>query len=65
MKKVVSLVISFIIVLSCTIGVSAAESVPENVIAIPRTESKEELAEIYSVADVFVNLSTCSFNSLI
>lgn len=35
-----------------------AESVPENVIAIPRTESKEELAEIYSVADVFVNLST-------
>ncbi len=30
-------------------------SLPDNVIAISRTDSVEELAEIYSVADVFVN----------
>ena len=32
-----------------------AKKLRENVIAIERTESREELAEIYSAADVFVN----------
>ncbi len=30
-------------------------SLPENITAVPRTNSKEELAQIYSCADVFVN----------
>lgn len=34
-----------------------AESMPENIVAIQRTSSVEELAEIYSAADVFVNTS--------
>lgn len=33
-------------------------SLPKNILAIPRTENKDELAELYSVANVFVNLST-------
>ncbi len=33
------------------------ESMPESVISIARTDSKEELAEIYTAADVFVNPS--------
>lgn len=36
---------------------SQAEKMPSNVICIPRTNSPRELAEIYTVADVFVNLS--------
>lgn len=34
-----------------------AQGLPQNIISIPRTESREELAEIYSAADVFINLS--------
>ena len=34
-----------------------AEKMPPNVLCIPRTNSAAELAEIYSTADVFVNLS--------
>ena len=34
-----------------------AEKMPSNVICIPRTNSPRELAEIYTAADVFVNLS--------
>ncbi len=30
-------------------------NIPENIIAIPRTESRGKLAEIYTAADVFVN----------
>lgn len=33
------------------------ENLPEGIIGITRTESQEELAEYYSMADVFVNLS--------
>ena len=33
--------------------------IPNNIIGIERTESVEELAMIYSEADVFVNLSYC------
>lgn len=36
---------------------SQAEKMPSNVICIPRTNSPRELAEIYTAADVFVNLS--------
>lgn len=31
------------------------ENIPSNITALPRTDSKEKLAEIYSMADVFVN----------
>ena len=31
------------------------ENIPSNITALPRTNSKEKLAEIYSMADVFVN----------
>lgn len=34
-----------------------AQGLPENIIPIPRTENRDELAEIYSTADVFINLS--------
>lgn len=34
-----------------------AENLPERIIGITRTESQQELAEYYSMADVFVNLS--------
>lgn len=34
-----------------------AEKMPPNVICIPRTNSPRELAELYTAADVFVNLS--------
>lgn len=34
-----------------------AENLPERIIGITRTESPQELAEYYSMADVFVNLS--------
>ena len=34
-----------------------AELFPENVITIPRTNSPQELAQIYTAADVFVNLT--------
>lgn len=38
------------------VGVDASTpSLPENVIAIERTSSREELAEIYTAADLFVN----------
>jgi len=33
-------------------------NLPENIIAIQRTENRDELAELYSAADVFINLST-------
>lgn len=33
------------------------EQLPENILGIERTESVEQLAEIYSVSDVFVNLT--------
>lgn len=33
------------------------KALPSNIIAVSRTESRDELAEIYSCADVFVNLS--------
>lgn len=41
------------------VGLTEEESkgLPKNVIPVPRTESREELAEIYSTADVFINLS--------
>ncbi len=32
-----------------------AKQLPDNIVAIPRTKDKEELAMLYSVADVFVN----------
>lgn len=35
------------------------EQLPNNVLGIERTNSVKELAEIYSAADVFVNLSYC------
>jgi len=35
-----------------------AADLPENIIAIQRTENRDELAELYSAADVFINLST-------
>lgn len=31
------------------------EKLPKNVIALPRTDSKAELAKLYSIADVFIN----------
>ena len=34
-----------------------AEKMPHNVVCIPRTNSPRELAELYTTADVFVNLS--------
>ncbi|TVZ13837.1 glycosyltransferase [Maribacter sp. MAR_2009_72] len=34
-----------------------AEMLPDNVIAIPRTSNVEELAELYTLADVYVNLT--------
>lgn len=34
-----------------------ADRMPSNIIAIPRTNSPKELAEIYTAADVFVNLT--------
>lgn len=37
------------------VGLGKNENLPQNVITIPRTNSKEELAKIYSMADVFVN----------
>ncbi len=33
------------------------QNLPPNIIGIRRTESKEELAQIYSAADIFVNMS--------
>lgn len=41
------------------IGVTeaTAKTLPQNIIAIPRTESIEELAALYSAADVVLNLS--------
>jgi len=33
------------------------EMLPENIIGIPRTETKSDLVELYSAADVFMNLS--------
>lgn len=32
-------------------------NLPDNVLGLPRTESVKQLAEIYTAADVFVNLS--------
>ena len=45
---------NFVIVL---VGVSKKQmkKLPGNIIGIPRTESKKELAEIYTEADVFIN----------
>ena len=42
------------------IGLSKAqiEALPETVLGLPRTNSMQELAEIYSAADVYVNPST-------
>lgn len=37
------------------VGLATKEKLPENVIVLPKTNSKEELAKIYSMADVFVN----------
>lgn len=39
------------------VGVTAniASSLPKNIISISRTQSQEELSEIYSAADIFVN----------
>lgn len=37
------------------VGLETKEKLPENVIVLPKTNSKEELAKIYSTADVFVN----------
>ncbi len=34
-----------------------AKKLPENIIAIPRTENRDELAELYTTSDVFVNMS--------
>lgn len=34
-----------------------AQRLPENIVPIPRTEKRDELAELYSEADVFINLS--------
>ena len=41
------------------VGLTENESqgLPDNIIAIPRTENRDELAEIYTTADVFINLS--------
>ena len=41
------------------VGLSSSQikSLPKNIIGISRTESLKELAEFYSVADIFVNLS--------
>ncbi|APQ18503.1 glycosyltransferase [Maribacter hydrothermalis] len=41
------------------VGVTAkqAQLLPENIKAIPRTTNAEELAEIYSIADVYLNLT--------
>lgn len=36
---------------------SQIRSLPENIIGFPRTDSAEELAEIYSSADVFLNMT--------
>lgn len=36
---------------------ATAKTLPQNIIAIPRTESIEELATLYSAADVVLNLS--------
>ncbi len=37
------------------VGLPTSKEYPKNVITVPRTNSKEELAKIYSMADVFVN----------
>ncbi len=37
------------------VGLNTNETLPDNVIKVPRTNSKKELAKIYSMADVFVN----------
>lgn len=37
------------------VGLKTEEELPENVIVLPKTNSKEELAKIYSMADVFLN----------
>ncbi len=39
------------------VGVSAEqkESLPKNIIAVPRTGNQQELVEYYNMADVFVN----------
>ena len=37
------------------VGLQTNEKLPDNVISVPRTNSKVELAEIYSSADVFIN----------
>ncbi len=37
------------------VGLEKNEKLPKNVITIPRTNFKEELAKIYSMADVYVN----------
>ena len=39
------------------VGLSLAqiEQLPKNIIGIPRTESVQELAELYSAADIFIN----------
>lgn len=33
------------------------KKLPDNILGLPRTESAKQLAEIYTAADVFVNLS--------
>jgi putative colanic acid biosynthesis glycosyltransferase len=47
---------NFVIVL---VGLTQKQSknLPSNIICIPRTDNKRELAELYSTADVFVNAS--------
>lgn len=37
------------------VGLKTEEKLPENVIVLPKTNSKEEMAKIYSTADVFLN----------
>lgn len=37
------------------VGLPKSESYPKNVIVLPRTNSKEELAKVYSASDVFAN----------
>lgn len=37
------------------LGLSTEEKLPENITVLPKTNSVEELAEIYSMADVFAN----------
>lgn len=37
------------------VGADAGSSLPDGIITIPRTQNQEELAEIYSSADVFFN----------